>query len=216
MLRMSESIKNIASALCKAQAKITGAQKCSNNPFFKSKYADLADVWDACKEALTENGLSVSQHPQGDGDKLVLTTILMHTSGEWMESSLTMKPVKSDPQGMGSCITYARRYALAGVCGIAQVDDDGNAASRATPAAKVKPKREVKPITTSQFSSLCKKLNGYDELLDRLKLKYALADLQDLPHSAYSEVTEKVDNYISGRTKKEAKKTIREQAHATN
>jgi hypothetical protein len=129
-VRHSEQINELATALAKAQAKIEGATKDKTNPHFRSSYADLASVWDACRSALTSNGLSVSQTAGASEDGRVrVTTILMHSSGQWLCDDLVMKPVKDDPQGVGSCITYARRYALAAIVGVAPEDDDGNAAS---------------------------------------------------------------------------------------
>ena len=131
----SESLAALAAALSKAQGVMEGATKAGLNPHFKSKYADLASVWDACRKPLADNGLSVVQLPGGDGQTLSVTTILMHESGEWIEGTMTMTPTKNDPQGVGSCLTYARRYALAATVGISPEDDDGNAAS-AKPTAK--------------------------------------------------------------------------------
>ena len=126
----SPEINELATALAKAQASIKTALKTSDNPFFKSKYADLATVSEACLAALNSNGLSVVQGgEQSDGDRIPVTTLLLHTSGQWISSTITMKPVKADPQGIGSCITYARRYGLAAICGVVTDDDDGNAAS---------------------------------------------------------------------------------------
>lgn len=129
----STQIDALADSLCKAQSEIGRALRDSDNPFFKSKYADLASVADACMDALTKHGLSVIQGPESNnGDHVVLHTMLCHASGQWVKSSLTMVPVKADPQGIGSCITYARRYALAAMVGVAPEDDDGNEASGLT------------------------------------------------------------------------------------
>ncbi len=125
----SESIKELAGALSKAQGAMKGAVKDSANPFFKSKYADLASVWDACREPLSSNGLSVLQTTSFDEKGIKLVTMLLHTSGEWVSGELPVKPVKDDPQGMGSAMTYTRRYGLSAIVGIAPEDDDGNAAS---------------------------------------------------------------------------------------
>lgn len=125
----SESIAQLADALSKAQGAIKNAAKDSANPFFKSKYADLASVWDACREPLSANGLSVVQVPEVGERGATVHTLMMHSSGEWICGELTMQPVKDDPQGVGSVITYARRYALSGFAGVAPDDDDGNAAS---------------------------------------------------------------------------------------
>jgi len=131
---MSEQINELATALSKAQAMMTGAKKDSSNPYFKSKYADLAAVIDASREPLSSHGLAVIQTTAGNNDYIDLITTLVHTSGQWMQGRLIMRPTKNDPQGYGSAMTYARRYAYAAIVGLAQVDDDGNEASK--PAVK--------------------------------------------------------------------------------
>lgn len=133
-MRTSDSIAALAAALAKAQASMAGAKKDATNPHFRSRYADLASVWEACRDALTRNGLSVVQmtEPQ-DGDSVCVTTRLMHASGEWIEGDLVIPVVKADAQGYGSALTYARRYALAAAVGVAPEDDDGNAAAAAKP-----------------------------------------------------------------------------------
>ncbi len=139
-MNRSESINELAAALAKAQAVMAGASKDNLNPHFKSKYADLASVWDACRKPLSDNGLSVVQTATASDDGRVgVETMLMHSSGQWLSEVLLMRPVKDDPQGVGSCVTYARRYALAAVAGVAPEDDDGNAASRPTSTSNVLP-----------------------------------------------------------------------------
>lgn len=129
-MNRSESIANLAGALAKAQGQMESAKKDSTNPFFKSKYADLASVIDAIKKPFSTNGLSYSQDAETEeGGAVVVETIIMHESGEWKSSRLRMLPVKSDPQGIGTCITYARRYGLQAAAGVPAEDDDGNAAS---------------------------------------------------------------------------------------
>jgi hypothetical protein len=131
----SPSIAALAAALAKAQGEMEGAAKANVNPHFKSKYADLASVWDACRAPLSKHGLSILQPVRADGPHVTVTTILAHSSGEWIEESLTMTAQQNTPQGVGSAITYGRRYGLAAMVGIAPEDDDGNAAS-AQPAAR--------------------------------------------------------------------------------
>ena len=128
-MTQSNEVKDLFTALAKAQSEIRGAVKDSANPFFKSKYADLESVWDACRDALTKNGLSVIQTTeyQVEAGTCVVTT-LGHSSGQWIKGTLPIMAIKNDPQGIGSAITYARRYALAGIVGIVQVDDDGESA----------------------------------------------------------------------------------------
>jgi hypothetical protein len=125
----SDTINELAAALAKAQAAIKGATKDSDNPFFKSKYADLASVREACNGPLTANGLSVVQTPSTTPDgEVSVTTLLLHTSGQWIADTLTLSPKDDGPQAMGSAITYARRYALAAFTGVAPEDDDAEAA----------------------------------------------------------------------------------------
>lgn len=122
-------IGKLAEALAKAQGAIHGAKKDANNPFFHSKYADLASVWEACREPLSKNGLAIIQLPGSTEAGMFVDTILTHSTGEWISSRLFMTPVQDSPQGIGSAITYARRYGLQAMVGIAPEDDDGNAAS---------------------------------------------------------------------------------------
>lgn len=122
-------MNELYAALAKAQSKIETAKKDNFNPHFKSKYADLSNVWDACREALTENGLAVVQIPSAKGPEVTVKTILGHVSGSEISGELTMIAQKNTPQGIGSAITYCRRYALMSFVGIAPDDDDGNDAS---------------------------------------------------------------------------------------
>ncbi len=135
----AEDIKELCTALAKAQGQVENAQKNSANPFFKSKYADLATVWDAIREPFSSNGLSVVQQPIDTEDKTTMTlrTILLHASGQALESQFSM-PLKANatPQDVGSLCTYLRRYSLMALTGIAPADDDGNAASSRTAPAK--------------------------------------------------------------------------------
>lgn len=128
----SPDIADLSTALCKAQGAMQGAVKDSTNPFFQSKYADLSAVWDDIRRPFEQCGLSVIQMPANGVGTVTVITQLTHTSGQWIRSRLTMVPTKPDPQGIGSCITYARRYALAAMAGVYQIDDDGNAASKNT------------------------------------------------------------------------------------
>ena len=127
-MQHSEQINELAAALAKAQGEVEGAAKTSANPHFKSKYADLAACWDACRGPLSRNGLAIVQMPSHEEGVATVTTILTHSSGQWIRSEVSVKPAKPDAQGLGSAITYLRRYALMAVVGIAPEDDDGNAA----------------------------------------------------------------------------------------
>lgn len=150
---MSEKIDQIAEALIAVQSEMGTVTKENENPYFKSKYADLAAVHRLCMPILTKNGLCVSQvcAPSEKGVKIV--TLLLHKSGQYLGSELEMIPTKMDPQGIGSAITYARRYALMAIIGlVAEEDDDGNAAS--TPPQKYNaPKKYHTPTPKSNATS---------------------------------------------------------------
>lgn len=115
-------------ALAKMQGALDNAKKESDNPYFKSKYADLATCLQTAKKPMADNGLSVSQHCTFDGQFVQCVTILGHSSGQMMISTLMIPVAKKDAQGIGSSITYARRYALSSIIGLTQKDDDGEGA----------------------------------------------------------------------------------------
>ena len=137
--KRSESITALATALSKAQGEMKGAIKDSSNPFFRSKYADLASVTEAIREAFSNNGLSYTQRIEPtDKNEVRVETIILHSSGEWMSCGVLNLPVsKNDAQGFGSALTYARRYGLSAAVGVAPEDDDGNAAAKAAPKGGV-------------------------------------------------------------------------------
>jgi hypothetical protein len=141
-MEMSEQINELAAALAKAQGQIKGAAKDSTNPHFKSSYADLASVWDACRAALSSNGIAVVQTPHTDeAGNCHVVTMMTHASGQWIRDAFSLPPTKADPQGYGSAITYMRRYALAAIVGVAPEDDDGNAASEGSGSGKPEPRQ---------------------------------------------------------------------------
>jgi hypothetical protein len=126
-------MKNIATALVKAQKAFGPALKTSTNPHFKSRYADLSACVEAVVDALNNNGIYLLQKNYDCDNDLMVETVFVHESGEMLECGIVHFPaVKHDPQGYASALTYARRYSLMASCGIAPEDDDGNAASRKT------------------------------------------------------------------------------------
>lgn len=127
-MNKSESVAELAKALCKAQAVIEGAAKDKNNPAFRSKYADLASCWDAARKPLTDNGLSVMQFPRLTESGVEVETIVLHSSGEFMSETLGIPLGKRDAHGVGAAITYGRRFGFSALVGICPEDDDGNGA----------------------------------------------------------------------------------------
>jgi hypothetical protein len=209
-MNRSENIATLAAALCSAQSQIRGAAKDASNPAFRSRYATLASVWDAAREPLTSNGLSVVQVPENsDPGTCTLTTILLHTSGEWISSTMSVPVLPQvvnkgqDPQhtaqGYGSALTYARRYALAAMCGIApdDDDDDGNAASSKVPASPQKraekPPRDEKPLNRAAAIRKIAELGGDVEhaktLSDDALVAYGKA-LKSLPEEQQAAVSD--------------------------
>jgi hypothetical protein len=140
-------MKGIATALAKAQAEMGKALKQSNNPHFKSKYADLGNVMDACLPALNAAGIAVIQPTGEDEHGRYVETVLIHgESGESLTCRVPLIVSKNDMQGYGSAVTYGRRYGLMAMAGIAPEDDDGNAAAAAAPKApKEQPKAPPHP-----------------------------------------------------------------------
>ncbi len=198
-MERSESITLLSKALCKAQCGIRPAIKDSENPHLKSKYADLASCWDACRDALAENGLAVVQIPLAtERNEVQLETILMHESGEFVGGTLSIPVTKADAQGYGSALTYARRYALCALVGIAPGEDDGDAASKAAPRQNQRPAttpsaqpsgpaavaRTAPRITASQQKELApiwRKANHPDANVKAwLLAKYKAASLADI------------------------------------
>ena len=140
-MKQSESITDLATALCLAQAEMGGAIKDSNNTFFKSSYADLTSVIKVIKEPFAKYGLSFVQLPvtSAGGNGVGVSTMLMHKSGQWLQSEYLLPMDKVTPQGAGSAITYARRYALQSLVGIPSVDDDSELAMYRNEPAPVEP-----------------------------------------------------------------------------
>lgn len=130
-MNTSDSIKNVSAALVKAQGELNAVNKDGTNPHFKSKYATLQNIVESTRETLRKHGLAVVQtFNETDGTYISLTTTLLHESGEYISGTITMRPTKSDPQSMGGCATYARRYSYAIIGLVTDEDDDGNMASQ--------------------------------------------------------------------------------------
>ena len=161
-MKHSEKIDLLAAALVRVQGQIGPAIKGNTNPHFKSKYADLGAVWEACRNALQEAGVAVIQTPHStDGTSVTVTTTLVHTGGQWISGDLTLKPSKADPQGIGSAITYGRRYGLASMVGIcSEEDDDGNQASRPAPAQRATPQKAPVSDPRAEFRRLVHSWSG--------------------------------------------------------
>lgn len=188
-MKMSESINEIATALSAAQAEIQNPSKSAENPFFKSRYADLAEVLSVVRPAFTKQHLSIVQMPYtSENGQIGVTTMISHGSGQWMqgEVALPLQVNKNVNQDAGSAITYLRRYALAAACGVAQEDTDGNLGkSKGENTGEVV---NLKTITSKQSDEIEALIE--ETGTDRVGfLNYAEADsIKKIPASKYSDV----------------------------
>ncbi|MDR2927156.1 MAG: ERF family protein [Cytophagaceae bacterium] len=171
---MSTSIKEIATSLAAFQGEVGKVKKDSTNPFFKSKYASLANILDVIRGPLAKNGLSFTQFPHGENE---LTTVLMHTSGEFIQGTYKMIPVSAKPQDLGSAITYQRRYALGAILGLnIDDDDDGNAANgNGKTEAKKQENKPAQSAPTQTATNIDRLEQSYKEVEDAKTINDVLA-----------------------------------------
>jgi hypothetical protein len=170
-------MKQIAAALVKAQKGFSPALKSADNPFFKSKYADLGACVDAVLDSLHSNGIALVQNCHESETGVIVETMFIHESGETLSTGkLHVPATKHDAQGYGSALTYARRYSLMAACGIAPEDDDGNAAAKATEKkGKTNPAKNVlgkKPYTIGDGITISKEREGELEGIIAKTLKW--------------------------------------------
>lgn len=175
--------KGIYQALASAQIAMGPALKDSTNPAFKSKYADLASVMAACLPALNSNGIAVFQPTADDEHGRYVQTILAHESGETLECRVPLIIGKNDMQGYGSAVTYARRYGLMSMAGIAPEDDDGNAAAKSLPVVETRRQEPRRDPLPSAAQVAAQSLTNADSL-DQLSAIWA-----DIPHSVKAEAS---------------------------
>ena len=185
-MNKTDSIAELAKALAKAQGEIENASKNAANPHFKSKYADLAEVLNTVRPVFSSHGLSVLQMPSFDGGIASVETMLMHTSGEWISNTCSAPVSKNDAQGVGSAITYLRRYSLAAFAGIAQEDDDANGDvghNKAQQPARLpagQPLPQSKPqLPAEQLQAALQAVRDGKRTAEQLRAKYALTTEQD-------------------------------------
>jgi hypothetical protein len=206
-MKQSESIKELATALSKVQGQLTFAKKDNANPFFKSKYADLASVWESCRTLLSENGLAIMQFPSGyetnviDFEKfsvehlMSLTTVITHSSGEWISQEMTLPVTKADAQGAGSAITYMRRYSLAAVVGVYQDDDDGNGAS--SNKESLTPKERPATLTTEELDKIAKLAVDTNTEVSNIAKFYGKKDIKEVERLHFAVIVEQLEKKIA-------------------
>lgn len=183
-MKMSPAIGQLAEALSKAQGAMRGAEKDRDNPFFKSSYATLASVIEAIREPFAANKLAFMQPTRVEADgSMTVETIVMHASGEWISGEATAKPVKTDPQGIGSLISYLKRYGLQAMAGVASRDDDDDAnhASGKVESGKAQASQQVTKVVETY--------TGTDDQKKNLKAQFAAAKV---PESIWPEIDKRL------------------------
>lgn len=179
LMNRSETITEIAKALAKFQSEVSDPNRTKENAFLKSKYVTLDSLLQAVRPVLANNGLSFLQVPFTGTDVVSVTTMLLHESGEWLESDpFTLPLMKKDPQGVGSVVTYARRYSLSSILGVAWDEDDDAQSNNETELTKqilheVTELVKVKDIPNETVSSYIKTTfnKPSSKLLDLTELK---------------------------------------------
>lgn len=198
-MKTSTDTDKIIPAYIKAEHTVGSVKKTASNPHFKSKYADLEAVMEACSEALEKNGLAIWQSVTEEGDRLI--TRLYHTSGQWMEGYTPLIIAKNDMQGLGSAYTYARRYGLMAMMGIAPEDDDGNAA-KAIPLPIKKAETKVEAMHVEEAKAIlseAKKISDARELEWFLKKNaQRIADIREASTMTYEYLQQRIDEIRQG------------------
>ena len=162
-MKTSEMINELATALNKAQSKMSGAKKGATNPFFKSAYSDLSMVMEAISQPFADNGLCFVQAAEMHDLKVAVTTRIMHVSGQYIESVTELPPTKNDAQGVGSAISYAKRYGLQALAGVPSVDDDGQDAVKHQTTAKKTTKASLTEVESKVIDALFRHAENKDK-----------------------------------------------------
>lgn len=200
-IRTSESIDLLAAALAKAQPEFEGAEKNAANPHLKNRYANLTAVMEAVRPALARHGLCVIQGISTADNGVTVTTRLLHESGQWIESSLTLPADKMTAQAVGSAITYARRYGISALLGVTpDEDDDGHAASAAPPQRRPVPAAPRQAPAAGVISEAQRKrlfaiagpFHKADEIKAWLLTEYGITSSKDIPAAKYEAICDRL------------------------
>ncbi len=190
----SPELDKLFEALAKSQLEMEVAKTDSVNPYFKSRYADLASVVKASRPFLAKNGICVIQRTVTDEEgRIFLHSRLCHSSGQWLDSNMQVKPPKNDIQTMGSYLTYLRRYMYAALTGVvaSDEDDDGEVAMK-DPRAGNMTSTENSKITKAQLQVISGELSSHPEILESLLKGFSIQKLADLPASRYTKCIERI------------------------
>lgn len=205
----SEEIKELVGALSKAQGSMSPAVFNRVNPHFKNRYADFTSCMECCRAPLANNGLSVMQYCESLNERLVLVTMLAHTSGQWMKSYFPLNPMKMDSQSIGSAMTYAKRYSLSAMLGIVSdnEDDDAEAAQgrgsfqQSAPKQQIPQNTPIVKMSQTQVSTLQKIESQLDDeckmkLSTWLTKQYKTTNFENLPEECFQKVFVAYENAL--------------------
>lgn len=191
----SPELSKLFEALAKSQLEMDVARTDKINPFFKSRYADLASVVKASRPFLAKNGICVIQRTvTKDSGNVFLYTRLCHSSGQWIESNMQVKPPKADIQTMGSYLTYLRRYMYAAVTGVvsSDEDDDGEVAMKDPRTGNNSSSEEFSKISKDQLHLLGEELSSHSDILSSLLKGFNIQKIADLPSKSYSKCLSRI------------------------
>lgn len=183
MENQSPDIKDLVTALAKAQGQMRPAVFNKVNPHFKNRYADFNAIIDSCREPLASNGLSVMQYCEYVGDKLMLVTQLCHTSGQWIKSYFPMNPESTKSQALGSALSYSKRYALSALLTIVSDDEDDDAEEC---------RKVTDFITGSQIDDLEIELQDMEDFKGTILRGLRIDKLSEIPRSKYDAIVKKI------------------------
>jgi ERF superfamily len=189
---ISENIAELVTALAKAQGAIENASKGAVNPHFKSSYATLADIREAIREPLAENGLSIVQGLRTVNGGIEVETVLFHASGQSIRETLAMQAGRGTPQDIGSASSYARRYGVMAMLGLAAEDDDGNAATASTNGKGAAP-GPTGPISPAQAEEVRQAIVEVAADLPRFLKTFAIEKIEEMPAARFAEAMHKLD-----------------------
>lgn len=211
-MRTSENISDIAKAMSLAQKEMKPALKDSTNPHFKSKYADISSIWEAIREPITNHGLTVWQDVTTEERQVSITTRIVHISGQWVEfGPLSVPMSKFDAHGVGSAISYGKRYSLCAAVGVVSgdEDDDGNAAKQDHHQPKQPAYVKINKDKVVELNQLFEKCDPdfYRSMMDKIKSAYPqIASITDFNDAIYARAKENTLNEIE-RLRKENEPT---------
>lgn len=200
-MNQSESINELATALSKAQGELKNSALDKKNSFRGNDYSSLTAVWGVCRDPLSKNGLSVTQCPFINNEWTCLETTLLHTSGQWMKSTVQISRIEAKMEDFGKAMTYARRYALCCIVGVSpseEEEDDGAAEASGKTKPKEEPRQTINKDQIAQISSLVNKMDkeGIKAFMDFLNKDLKVTTIIEIPKEEFENCTIRINRRI--------------------